>query len=200
MPPRARVTKEMVTDAAFGIARKKGAEHISARSVSEMLNCSTQPVMYHFSTIEELKKAAYVKADHYHTEYLMRSTKPGEDAILEIGLNYIRFAIEEPGLFRFLFQSGFGGYNSLPEMMDSDDLTPVLSAMRKRMNMGMEQVKEVFLILAVFVHGYACIIAGNSLKYEEEQLKAHLERVYTGALLVIQKEKPVEEDGNEETI
>ena len=33
-----------------------------------------------------------------------------EDAaepMLEIGLNYIRFAIEEPHLFRFLFQSGF---------------------------------------------------------------------------------------------
>lgn len=68
MPPRAKVTKDMIIDAAFEIARKTGAENINARTVSKKLNCSTQPVMYHFATIEELKKAAYVKSDWYHTE------------------------------------------------------------------------------------------------------------------------------------
>lgn len=28
--------------------------------------------MYHFSTIDELKKTAYAKADQYHSEYLMQ--------------------------------------------------------------------------------------------------------------------------------
>ncbi len=62
MPPKARVTKDMVIDAAFEVARQTGAENISARTVSEKLNCSTQPVMYHFATIEALKKAAYAKS------------------------------------------------------------------------------------------------------------------------------------------
>ena len=57
MPARIKVTKEMIVDAAFAIARETGAENINARTVSEKLNCSTQPVMYHFATIEELKKA-----------------------------------------------------------------------------------------------------------------------------------------------
>lgn len=35
-----------------------------------------------------------------------------EDIMLGIGLNYIRFAVEEPHLFRFLFQSGFAVENS----------------------------------------------------------------------------------------
>ena len=72
MPPRAKITKEMVIDAAFAVARETGAETINARTVSKKLNCSTQPVMYHFATIEELKKEAYQKVDWYHTEYLMR--------------------------------------------------------------------------------------------------------------------------------
>ena len=66
MPPKAKITKEMVIDAAFEVARETGAENINARTVSKKLNCSTQPVMYHFATIEELKKAAYKKADWYH--------------------------------------------------------------------------------------------------------------------------------------
>ena len=68
MPPKVKVTKDMVIDAAFEIAREAGAENINARTVAKKLNCSTQPVMYHFATIEELKKAAYAKADDYHTE------------------------------------------------------------------------------------------------------------------------------------
>lgn len=56
MPPKPKITKDMVIAAAFEVVRKAGAENINARTVSEILNCSTQPVMYHFATIEELKK------------------------------------------------------------------------------------------------------------------------------------------------
>ena len=62
MPPRAKITKEMVVAAAFEIAREAGAENINARTVAKKLGCSTQPVMYHFATIEELKKTVYTKA------------------------------------------------------------------------------------------------------------------------------------------
>ena len=71
MPPRAKITKDMVIDAAFEIAREAGGENINARTVAKKLNCSTQPVMYHFATVDELRKAVYAKADGYHSEYLM---------------------------------------------------------------------------------------------------------------------------------
>ena len=102
MPPKPKITKEMIIDTAFEIARKTGAEYISARTVSKELHCSTQPVMYHFATIEKLKKAAYTKADAYHTNFLMQLDHP-QGVMLGIGYNYIRFAVEEPHLFRFLF-------------------------------------------------------------------------------------------------
>ncbi|MBD5523183.1 MAG: TetR/AcrR family transcriptional regulator [Lachnospiraceae bacterium] len=194
MPPKAKITKDMVIDAAFEIARTTGAENINARTVSEKLNCSTQPVMYHFSTIEELKKAAYAKSDHYHSEYLMNITNPQENVMLGIGLNYIRFAIEEPHLFRFIFQSGFAVENSLLEMIDSEELTPIISVMQKGMDMSIEQTKEVFITLALFVHGYASIITNNSLEYDEELIKLHLKRVYKGAILATQEENPPRED------
>lgn len=186
MPPKAKITKEMVIDAAFQVAREAGAENINARTVAEKLGCSTQPVMYHFATIEELKRATYTKTDWYHTEYLMNADQ--EEPMLSIGLNYIRFAVQEPNLFRFLFQSGYAVENSLLEMIDSEELLPVLSAMRSAMQVSLEQTKEVFLTLALFVHGYASIIANNSLEYDEKLIAVHLKRVYTGAVLALQEE------------
>lgn len=186
MPPKAKITKEMVIDAAFQVAREAGAENINARTVAEKLGCSTQPVMYHFATIEELKRAAYTKTDWYHTEYLMNVGQ--EEPMLGIGLNYIRFAVQEPNLFRFLFQSGYAVEKSLLEMIDSQELLPVLSAMRSAMQVSLEQTKEVFLTLALFVHGYASIIANNSLEYDEKLISVHLKRVYTGAVLALREE------------
>ena len=145
--------------------------------------------MYHFARIEEMKRAVYEKADLFHTEYLMNIEKPENGIMLGIGLNYIRFAIREPNLFRFLFQSGFAVGNSLLEMIDAEELVPVLSAMQGAMGITMEQTKEVFLTIAMFAHGYASIIANNSLEYDEKLVAAHLERAYRGAVLAVQNEK-----------
>lgn len=188
MPPRTKITKEMVIDAAFEVAREAGGDNINARTVAKKLNCSTQPVMYHFATIEDLKKAVYAKLDRFHTEYIMNIQKPQAGAMLGIGLNYIRFAVKEPNLFRFLFQSGFAVENNLLEMINSNELTPVISAMQEALNLNVEQTKDVFITLAMFVHGYAGIIVNNALEYDEELVKVHLERAYKGAILAIQEE------------
>ena len=187
MPAKTKVTKEMIIDAAFAVARETGVETISARTVSERLHCSTQPVMYHFATIDELKRTVYAKADLYHSEYLMNIKKPQKGAALGIGMNYIRFAIEEPHLFRFLFQSDYFSGKTLIELIDAEELTPVLSAMQRALGVGMEQTKSIFLTVFLFAHGYASIIANNSLKYDEELINSQLELAYRGAILAAQK-------------
>ena len=188
MPAKAKVTKEMIVDAAFAVAREAGAENINARTVSERLHCSTQPVMYHFATIEELKRTVYAKADLYHSEYLMNIKKPSNGAAPGIGMNYIRFAIEEPHLFRFLFQSDYFSGSTLLELIDAEELNPVLSAMKGALGIDMEQTKKVFLTVFLFAHGYASIIANNSLKYDEDIISSQLEQAYKGAILAVREE------------
>ena len=188
MPPKTRVTEDMIIHAAIEVVRRSGFENINARTVAGQLHCSTQPVMYHFLTIDNLKKAAYRQANRLHTQYLMR-TPPGQDPILGLGLNYIRFAVEEPQLFRFLFQSGYAEENSLPEMVDSGELTPVLAAMQQGAGLSIQQTKNVFITVALFAHGYASIIANNHLEFDEKLIAGHLERAWNGAVLAAEKEE-----------
>lgn len=194
MPPKTKITREMIVDAGFEIVRENGIESLTVRAIADRLGCSTQPVMYHFAKIEEMKRAAYEKADRFHTEYLMNITSPWEGIMLGIGLNYIRFAIREPNLFRFLFQSGYAAANSLLEMVNSEELVPMLSAMRDAIGMNMEQTKKVFLTIAMFVHGYASIIANNSLEYDERLVAEHLERAYRGAVSAVREEAKKQPD------
>ena len=196
MPPKAKVTKDMITNAAVEVAKQSGYENINARTVSKQLHCSTQPVMYHFTTIDSLKRAAYEQTDQLHSDYLMNIPQE-QDPVLGIGLNYIRFAVEEPQLFRFLFQSGYAKENSLLEITDSEELAPVLDAMQEGAGLSMEKTKQVFLTVAMFAHGYASIIANNNLEYDEKLIAEHLERAWNGALL----EAAAQEDNeNEETV
>lgn len=188
MPPKQKVTRDDIVEAAFRIARTQGVERINARSVAGELGCSTQPVLYHFASVEEVRRAAYRRTDQFHSAYLMTFPEGTEEPMLAIGLNYIRFSIEEPHLFLFLFQSGCAVENNLLEMIDSDELTPVLALMREAMGLSMERTREVFLTLAMFVHGYASIIANNGLEFDEKVITEHLERAYRGALLAAEEE------------
>jgi len=61
MPTKVKVTKEMIIDAALEVAREDGAENINARTVSQKLDCSTQPVFYHFEKIEDIRIAVHKK-------------------------------------------------------------------------------------------------------------------------------------------
>ena len=45
MPAKANVTKEILVDAVFMAAREAGVENSNAKTVSERLHCSAQPVM-----------------------------------------------------------------------------------------------------------------------------------------------------------
>ena len=179
MAPKVRITRDMVVDAAVEIARQLGHESINARAVARQLGCSTQPVMYHFSTIEALRRAAYARLDRRHTEALLRPV-PGRDPLLAIGLNYLRFAVEEPRLFRFLFQSGYAAENSVSEMLNSGELRPVLAAMQEGLGTDAAKTRDVFVTLGLFTHGYASILANHNMTFDEDLAAARLERAFLG--------------------
>ena len=75
------------------------------------------------------------------------------------------------------------------ELIDAEELTPVLSAMQRALGIGLEQTKKVFLTIFLFAHGYASIIANNSMQYDEELIRSQLEQAYRGAILAAQEER-----------
>lgn len=193
MPPKPKITKEMIVDTAFCIVQKDGVDKVTARSISEQLNCSTQPVLYYFSTVEDIKKMVYKKADEYHTDYIMSMEKDYGNPMLTIGMNYINFAREERNLFRFLFQSNeFTGAGML-DLLESEELLPILTVLQNELDMSMEDAKEVFGTLFIFVHGYASLYANNTMIYDEVIVMKALEKIFYGAVCAVKGEE-YEED------
>lgn len=182
MPPKAKITRNMIVDAAFEIARSEGADNINARTIAGKLGCSTQPVMYHFSRIEEIKRAVYEKADSFHTAYITDINESSENPMKEIGLRYIRFAAAEKHLFQFLFQSNAFAKRNLVDLIEAEELEPVLAVLESTAGTDREQTKDIFLSIFLFVHGYASMFANNEMEYDEEMISSLLTRVYIGVM------------------
>lgn len=187
MPPKAKITREMIIEEAFHIARTEGADKITARRIAERLQCSTQPVLYHFATVEEIKVAVYKWADEYHTGRLMSTEHDYEDPMLTIGMNYIRFAVEERNLFHMLFQSNEFSGATLMDLVQLDELKPMLEILAQEAEVTTDEAKEIFTTLAVFVHGYASLFANNDMVYDEKLLIRSLTNVFYGAVYAVKE-------------
>ena len=178
MPPKIKINEKMIIDAAFDIVKNDGIEKMNARTISERLNCSTQPIFYHFSSIEEIKKSVYEKADKYHSEYIMPKGTENEFPLMELGLNYIRFGYEEKKLFQFLFQTNqLNGY-SLDELIDSEELSEILQMVSMGTGCDEASAKEMFMNLFIVAHGCASLLANNAIEYEKQKFEKILENVF----------------------
>lgn len=194
MPPKARISKELIIHEAFQIARTEGVDRITARRISENLKCSTQPVLYYFATVEEIKATVYEQANDYHTHWLMNTEHDYGNSMLTIGMNYIRFAVEERNLFHLLFQSNeFSGVN-LMDLVQSEALEPIMQVLHQKAGVTPDEAKEIFTTLFVFVHGYASMFANNEMIYDEKFLITSLTKVFSGSVYAIKESK------NEEAI
>lgn len=180
MPPKPKISRQMIVDAAFHVIQEKGHEQMNVRAIAERLNCSTQPVMYHFKSIEEIRKEVYRMADAYHSNYIMPKGNGSINPILELGLNYIQFGYEQKNLFRFLFQTNGFSDVSIMNLISAPEASEILQLVSEGMKCSMEEAKSVFFNLFVSAHGIASLLANNALEYEEENFKTVLKNAYCG--------------------
>lgn len=179
MPPKVKISKQMVIDASVDVIRKNGHESLNARTIAEYLNCSTQPVMYNYKTVDEIREAAYEAADQYHTAFIMPKETDG-NPMLALGLNYVRFGYEEKNLFRFLFQTNKFGGMSVAVLMGDPGLSGILDLIAGGLHCNADEAREMFLTFFCVAHGMASLLANNSMEYDETQCRKMLEQVFLG--------------------
>lgn len=180
MPPKAKISKTMIIHAGLNVLRNGGQENLNVRRIAAELSCSTQPVMYHYKSMHDLRTDIYQAADELHTRYILSFAEHTQNPMLTIGLNYIRFACEERHLFRFLFQSDQFHNRSFTELSEADDITPILQLLCKQAGLTVQQAKTIFTALFACVHGIASILANNSIVYDEAYYSELLTTTYKG--------------------
>lgn len=181
MPPKSRITREMILDAAYAITKEQGIDFVNARTIAQRLGCSTQPVLYHFNCMEDIRREVYRMADSYHSAFLMQ-LPDDENPMISLGLNCIRFAEQEKPLFRLLFQSNsFAGQN-ITDLIDTPELLPILKIFQNEAELSLDQAKIVFKTLLMLVHGCASMLANNTMEYNESETIPMLNMAFMGMI------------------
>lgn len=165
MPPKVKVTKQMILSAALAITRETGFETVNARSIAGRLRCSTRPLFTCYENMERLKSDFLGFAYGYYEQYVANyrdSLDP--DPTLLLPLSYIAFAREEPHLFRLLFISDMELAMARPrDFYNEPGNEKKAAAFAAGLGLGPEQAKEIFLDLFLYTHGIAVLTATKKL-------------------------------------
>lgn len=183
MPPSPKITKEMITSAGFNIVREDGDDTLNVRKVAASLNCSTQPIMYHFKTVEDMKKEIYKRADVFHSLYITENVPGIDDPLLSRAVRYVMFGAKEKYLFKFLFQSDRFESRQFAELSGNEGTSPLYDMLSEREDITLEQAKNVFTSLLLNAHGFASLFANDSMVYDEEYILEMLKMNYEGILV-----------------
>ena len=179
-------TREAIVEAGVELVRELGHEQLNARSLAKRLGCSTQPILYQFSNMDELRRAIYAAADARHSAYLASGLAASSNPLLQMGLNYVRFADREPALFRFLFQTDGLGERDVAALIASPGVAPIVQRVAVESGLDRDAALQVFLGIFTCAHGFASLLANNALSYDEQQVADVLTSVFIGAVANIE--------------
>lgn len=184
MPPVVRYTRDAVLSAAYELVRRDGLSAFNARSVAQELGSSTQPIFRLFSGMDELRAGVMEMAREKMTEYMLEAVRNSDTPYLTSGFSYVRFAQDEPELFKSLFIHGEG--------IDVEQMRPVpdelIGMIQQLGEFTVEQAKTLHGWLWVFTHGLAVSIATKSLTICENRLRKVLMGAYEAATLKLRQD------------
>lgn len=189
MPPKQKITKEMILEATFQITRDKGFESVNARNLAKEIGCSTQPIYTHYAAMADLKKDFFGYLTNYYNEYAL-SRAHRSNFSRELGLAYIEFAKNDPNLFQVLFMSEIVGLNGFSGMLGEKNIE-VAGVMSRKLSIGIEAAKNLLLKEWIFMHGIASMIATKSIKLSDGEAEKMLGEAYNAFLA---QEKANEEE------
>ena len=178
MPPKNKVTREQIVQTALEMVCRDGMETLNARALAAALACSTQPIFSNFSAMEELRDAVMQEALARYGAYQQRAKEQKEVPPYKAsGLAYIRFAVEQPQLFRLLFMCS----RTQQQMTAvSPELEEVLAVIRAATGYPREKALRFHLEQWAFVHGIAVILVTSYLTLSWQQIDAAMTDVYQG--------------------
>ena len=117
--PTQRITKDMVINAAFEIARAGGMEQVMVKTIAGKLGCSVQPIYSYCKNMDSLRQDVAAQVDLFLQEYIS-SRLDKNDLFRSTGKAYIQLAEEEPHLFRIFVLHQRTGISSLDDLYQAE--------------------------------------------------------------------------------
>ena len=171
MPPKVKFQKEEIIAAAVQITREKGISAVTAREVGAALGASSRPLFTYFDTVDELKREVYHYAKKLYQDYVKEGLT-AEIPFLGVGQNYIRFAKEEPELYKYLFLNPPDGVKG--SAMEGLKLSQALvrASLMRIYHMDEDTADKYFRDLWLVAYSMTTLIVTGECPYTDAEISA----------------------------
>lgn len=167
MAPKNKFTKEEMIEAALRVVQKKGIDSLTAKTIADELGTSTRPIFTSFGSMDEVKQAVYEAAVRVYDSYTEAGLKE-KIPFLGVGKSYIRFAQEEPELYRLLFLTRTPEYSAINSMRHLQTL--VRPSLMNIYHITAEEADLYFRDLWLVAHSLSTLIVTGDCPYSDQEI------------------------------
>lgn len=179
--PKQIIDKDKILKVAFQMVKENGFDTVNARSVAKKIGCSVQPIYSYFSNMESLKQEINMQAMQFYNEFIY--SRADYDNILESMANAnVAFAKYETNLFKLLFFQKLNGLNSFNDIYEWIGDKAATASLAAKLGLSEKKIKEVYIMLIVFTHGVATMIATGGANISDDEIASFLKQGYNAFL------------------
>ncbi len=190
MPPKCKFTKEEIVQTALDMVRSDGIDIVTARALGDRLGSSSKPIFSVFQNMDEVHQGIIKAARDVYNQYVQDGLLQ-EIAFKGVGMQYIKFARNEPKLFQLLFMTEQGENNDVFGVLPliDDNYSEILLSIQKQYGIEEDSAKYLYRHLWIYTHGIASLIAANVCDFNEQQTSDMLTEIFTGLLRKMKEDK-----------
>ena len=179
--PKQRITKEMVVDAAFELARQGGMEQVLVKNIAGKLGCSVQPIYSYCTNMEGLRRDVMERVSDFIQEYVAARIEP-EDLFRSTGRAYIQIAKEEPNIFKLFILHRREGISSLEDLYRAETNPKVAGVIARERNISLSQARRLHLNMLIYTIGIGTIFAVTTPGISVDEIFAQQEFAFEAFL------------------
>jgi len=196
MPPKQRFTREEIIAAALQLVRREGNDGITARKLGTALACSPRPIFTAFENMDEVRRETVQAARALYDAYVEKGLAEPL-AFRGVGMQYIRFAKEEPRLFALLFmtagKTAFSLADVLPMIDGNSD--KIMASIQEAYGLSQALSYKIYQAMWIFSHGIACLCATGVSRLTEAEARELLTEAFMGLLTKVKGTKGESDKG-----
>lgn len=172
--PKQRITKEMVVEAAFQLAREGGMERVLVKNIAARLGCSVQPIYSYCRNMDGLRRDVYRRVGGFVREYLYK----GGGGFQATGQAYVRLAREEPELFKLFTLCPREGVACLDDLYRAEADPGMAESIAGELGLSLESARKLHLNMIIYTIGLGAIFSVSDPGIPPEEIYTWQERAY----------------------
>lgn len=188
MPPSYKFTRQEMIEAGLKIVREQGLAALTARSLAQALEASPKVIFGHFNNMEDFSHQVIEAGKQVFVDRVTVALQ-GPYAFRNVGLEYIRFASQEPKLFQILFLDEREPVTHFSQFLPLKDYSyeGMLAAIEGEYDLEPDQAATIYQHLFIYSHGIASMIATGIYRFSPQEIEERMIQLFTSLIMTIKK-------------